>query len=386
MRTAPHRRGAPWAAVAGATLILAAITLAISAVASGIMADTVASVMTTLVVTAPSIVVGALLLLRRPFLWVGAQLVAVGAVPLITTVWAIPLWLADTVWTIVPSAISWPFWLIAPLLLAFTFPDGRALSRWWRLALWAVPAVVAGCLAGILLSPSEWRYSGLEPPPLPGEAVTTAVSVVSMAGLLGVLVLAVISVLLRYRRGDDVERLQVRWLGLGFLILPIGMVLALVSAALLGEAAVIGSVFLAATALALPLAIWVAVTRHGLYEIARVVSRTVLYAIVTAMVVGIYAVVVTSVTWLLPGLPALGVALATLVAAAAALPALRLVQRRIDRRFDRAHYDADEVVGAFGERLRTGTDPLTTPDDLTRAVERTLQPTSIGIWTTGARR
>lgn len=386
MSTGPYRRGVPWAAVVGATLIVGAVTLAISAVASGIEADTVASVLITVVVTIPSIVVGALLLLRRPFLWVGAQLVAVGAIPLITTVWAIPSWLADTVWTVVPSAISWPFWLVAPLLLAFTFPDGAALSRLWRFVLWAVPVVVAGCLAGILLSPSEWRYSGLEPPPLPAEAVPTTVSVLSMAGLLGVLVLAVISVLLRYRRGDDVERLQVRWLGLGFLILPIGMVLALVSAALLGEAAVIGSVFLAATALALPLAIWVAVSRHGLYEIARVVSRTVSYAIVTAMVVGIYAVVVTSVTWLLPGLPALGVALATLVAAAAALPALRLVQRRIDRRFDRAHYDADEVVGAFGERLRTGTDPLTTPDDLTRAVERTLQPTSIGIWTTGARR
>lgn len=385
MSTGGSRLAVPWAAVVGGALVALTIALALGAVFSGVPADAAASVLITTIVIAPSIVVGVLLLIRRPFLWVGTQLTAVGSVPLITTLWTLPSWLAETVWTVVPSAISWPFWLIAPLLLAFTFPDGAALSGRWRLALWGVPVVVGGCLAGILLSPSEWVYSGLVPPPLPPESVTSAVSTVTMAGLLCLLVLAVVSVLLRYRRGDDVERLQVRWLALGFLILPLGMLFALVSLAVLGEAAVVGSVFLGATALALPLAIWVAVTRHGLYEIARVVSRTVSYTIVTAIVVGIYVAVVTSVTWLLPALPAVGVALATLVAAAIALPALRVVQRWIDRRFDRAHYDAEKVVDGFGDRLRTRTDPLTASDDLARAVERTLQPSVIGIWTSGAR-
>ena len=76
---------------------------------------------------------------------------------------------------------------------------------------------------------------------------------------------------------------------------------------------------------------------------------------------------------------------AMVAAAAVALPVLRIIQRRIDRQFDREHYVAQRVVDDFGESLRTGTDPLTAAEDLTSAVERTLQPVAIGVWTTGPR-
>jgi len=88
----------------------------------------------------------------------------------------------------------------------------------------------------------------------------------------------------------------------------------------------------------------------------------------------------------LPDLPAIGVALATLAAAAIFLPVLRWVQSRVDRRFDRERYDAQKVVDAFGEHLRTDIDPGSASGELVEAVEQTLQPVSVGLWTSGGRR
>jgi hypothetical protein len=130
----------------------------------------------------------------------------------------------------------------------------------------------------------------------------------------------------------------------------------------------------------IPISIGIAITRHGLYEIDRIVSRTVAYAAVTLLVVGVYAAVVTSATVLAPGLPSAGVAVATLAAAALFLPALRAIQRVVDRRFDRERYDAQNVVETFGEHLRTEIDPATTTTSLIAAVDRTLQPTAVGVW------
>jgi FlaA1/EpsC-like NDP-sugar epimerase len=131
----------------------------------------------------------------------------------------------------------------------------------------------------------------------------------------------------------------------------------------------------------IPVAIAIAVLRYRLYEIDRIISRTVSYALVTAIVVAVYALVVTSVAWLLPDATTLGVALATLSAAAFFLPVLRVTRRLLDRRFNRAQYDAERVVVAFGDRLRTGADPHTAASDLADAVERTLEPSVVGVWT-----
>ncbi|SFI59539.1 hypothetical protein SAMN04487751_2303 [Microbacterium saccharophilum] len=375
-----------WPATIGGAVVVLAVGLGAAAFLSGPPATQAVGVATTAALAAPSVLLGVLLLIRRPRLWTGAQLSAVGSVPFITAAWSLPPVLADTVWRAIPSAISWPLWFIAPMLLTFTFPDGHALTPRWRPVLWAVPLVSAASVASVLLSASEWTYSGLRPPPLPPEAVSSALSTALLICLLALIAVAVVSVVLRYRRGDAVTRLQVRWLATGFMLVPIGMSAALSSVAVTGDAALVGSIFIAAIGLALPLAVWIAVTRHGLYEIGRVVSRTVSYTIVTALVIGVYAVVVTSTTWLLPELSTLGVALATLAAAALFFPVLRFVQRRIDRRFDREHFDAQKTVDAFGEHLRTGTDPSTAAADLADAVERTLQPSSLGLWTAGAQR
>jgi len=131
----------------------------------------------------------------------------------------------------------------------------------------------------------------------------------------------------------------------------------------------------------IPISIAVAVLRYRLYEIDRIISRTASYAVVTIVVIGVYALIVTSVALFLPDAPTLGVALATLTAAAVFLPVLRTVRRLLDRRFNRAQYDAERVVETFGQRLRTGADPHTAPADLLGAVESTLEPDVLGLWT-----
>jgi len=106
MTGAAPRRALPLAAVVGALLVAAAIMMLIAAVASGLPVENVPTVVVTAVVTTPSMVLGVLLLIQRPNLWVGAQLAALGSVPLITAVWTFPAWLAGTLWQVVPNAIS----------------------------------------------------------------------------------------------------------------------------------------------------------------------------------------------------------------------------------------------------------------------------------------
>jgi hypothetical protein len=188
--------------------------------------------------------------------------------------------------------------------------------------------------------------------------------------------LGLVDLILRWRRSTGARRLQFRWLAYGGAITIATILLTFLMDSLPEEVATILIVGLNA----IPISIGIAVTRHGLYEIGRVVSRTVTYAVITIVLVGIYAIVVSSVTWLVPEAPSIAVASATLAAAALFLPALRAVQRVVDRRFDRERYDAAAVVAEFGERLRTEVDPGTTGSDLIVAVQRTLQPASSGLW------
>ena len=131
----------------------------------------------------------------------------------------------------------------------------------------------------------------------------------------------------------------------------------------------------------IPLSIGVAVMRYRLYEIDRIVSRSISYAVVTVAVVALYAVVVTSVTRLVPGSSTIGVAVATLAAAAAFQPVLRRVRGAVDRRFDRRHYDAQHIVDSFGRSLRDEVDYAVINRSLVEAIEQTLAPELVRVWT-----
>jgi vacuolar-type H+-ATPase subunit I/STV1 len=330
-------------------------------------------------------IVGTLLLLRRSGNAIGRILLGMalywslyGAITIPGVAAELPAWIE-----LVLSSLGYAVWMLLPVLIA-VFPSGRVTSRLGGVVVAAALTVAVLVVAIALITPGPLVVSGRENPlGVPAVAPLSAVALgdesflsVPVIGLA-----ALIDLVVRWVRADGATRLQFRWLAYGTAV----TVLILGTSLFFDDAPPVLTALMTLGINAIPIAIWVAVTRHGLYEIGRVVSRTVSYAIVTALVIAVYATIVTSVTALAPDIPTIGVALATLAAAALFLPVLRFVQRRIDRRFDREHFDAQHVVDEFGEHLRTGTDPATTGGDLTAAVERTLQPTAIGLWTSGSR-
>jgi hypothetical protein len=131
---------------------------------------------------------------------------------------------------------------------------------------------------------------------------------------------------------------------------------------------------------ALPVAISVAILRYRLYEIDRIISRTLAYTIVTGLLVGVYAGLVLLATQVLEVHTPVAVAAATLAAAALFNPLRRRVQRAVDRRFNRARYDAEQTVAAFAARLKDATDLDSVHDDLTGVVHQALEPAHISVW------
>jgi hypothetical protein len=130
----------------------------------------------------------------------------------------------------------------------------------------------------------------------------------------------------------------------------------------------------------MPLATGAAILRYRLYDLDRIVSRTVAYGLLTLLLGLGYAAVVLGLGRLLPEGSSLVVAAATLAVAAAFQPARRRVQRAVDRRFNRRRYDAAETIAAFGTRLRDQVDLDTLTAELLAAVDRTMQPTQASLW------
>ena len=133
---------------------------------------------------------------------------------------------------------------------------------------------------------------------------------------------------------------------------------------------------------AVPLSIGVAVLKYGLFDIDRIISRTLAYAIVTGLLVGVYAGLVLLATRVLSFRTPVAVAASTLAAAALFNPLRRRVQRAVDRRFNRARYDADRTVAAFAERLKDAVDLDSVRDDLAGTVSCALEPAHVSVWVT----
>lgn len=132
-----------------------------------------------------------------------------------------------------------------------------------------------------------------------------------------------------------------------------------------------------------PISITIAITRFRLYDIDRIVSRTVTYALVIGLLLAVYTGATVLSTEILPVDSDLTVAAATLAAAALFTPLRRAIQRRIDRRFNRSRYIAQQEMDSFTGKLRDTTDLAVLHADLGGVIERTLQPTSIGLWIRG---
>ncbi len=279
-----------------------------------------------------------------------------------------------------------PAVILITSILPLYFPDGTLLSPRWR---WAVLVGVAGVIIAAL-------PSAFDPGPLTNTTIENPLGITGFHALdgllglanalmaLGAFPLAIMSSVLRYRRGNITVRRQFRWFGAA-----VGFTVAGLSLSLFGELIQFPPVSDAGWSLGLaglgfiPIAIGVAVLRYRLYDIDRIISRTIAYASVT----GVLGVTFVALALLLQAVlepftqgQTIATAASTLAVFALLQPVLRRIRRVVDRRFDRARYDSEQISAGFGDRLRVGFDPGLVATDLANTTSAILSPTSVGIW------
>jgi hypothetical protein len=287
-----------------------------------------------------------------------------------------------------------PAWVPAIVLLVFAvllFPDGRLPSprwRWiWRAELLFGAFTTFGAVALVLAAIIRHRIRVESGGDLSVFSHPTGVErwwVLATAPLFFLLLLSLLAWLatqiVSYRRSTGEHRLQLKWLLSGASIFVVSALIAQVltnahseSWQLVGDVAGIGNV-------ALPVSMGVAILKFRMYEIDRLISRTLSYAIVTGLLVGVFVAVVTLTTGVLPFSSPVGVAASTLAAASLFNPLRRRVQHLVDRRFNRARYDAEATVAAFTTRLRDAVDLETVRNELLQAVDRAVEPAHVSLW------
>ena len=201
-----------------------------------------------------------------------------------------------------------------------------------------------------------------------------------MIGSLLVSVLGVAAVVTRYRRGSGLERQQLRWLVAAVLLAVVPLTISIVGGGVNWIVLAFPGVIL------VPAAVWIAVTRHRLYDIDRLISRGLSWAVLSGLLVAVYAVAVLLLQGVLGDVTqgeTLAVAGSTLLAAALFQPLRRRVQTAVDHRFNRAHYDAERTASAFSVRMRDATDLPTVTNDFDVTVRRAIAPSSLGLWLRG---
>jgi hypothetical protein len=342
-------------------------------------------------VFAAFLVVGCLILARRPSNVIGWIFTAVGLLTMtgglvepyakyayVTRPGSLPAplvadWIDSWIWdaTII-------FMLVFPLLL---FPTGRSLSPRWRPVAWLAAGVTAGYAVFDALSPTLKLPDGRTVANPIGVAGVGNVDENVLGDLLAALALlalvaAICSLVLRFRRSHGVERQQLKWFtyaGGLVLLTPLGTILW----PSLGNLPFV-------VVVALPIAVGIAVLRYRLYDIDRLINRTLVYGLLTALLACIYGGAVLVLGQLFGGIgaepPSWAVAGVTLAVAALFQPARRRIQAAVDRRFNRRRYDAAKTVEAFSARLREQVDLDTLTAELLAVVDQTMQPTKASLW------
>jgi MFS family permease len=336
--------------------------------------------------------VGAVIATRRPehpvaWLFLGAGLV--GAAQLATGEYAAAFLAASgpSAGVAVAAWASYQFQsAVVGLLIGMllVFPTGQPPSRrWWVLA-WAIAAGVVLAWVGQGLAPARYQdFPGVENPfGIAGLAmmlkwIAGAGAVLSIVGFLG----ALASLFVRFARARGLERQQLKWFvyvaGLGFAMLFLPNLIP-------GASGVAGTLTWTLVPASLSAAAALAILRYRLYDIDRLINRTVVYGLLTALLAGLYAGLVLLLGQLFGDLgaqpPSWAVAGATLAVAALFQPARRRIQQAVDRRFNRRRYDAAKTIQAYSVRLRDAVDLDTLSAELLAAVDQTMQPTGISLW------
>jgi hypothetical protein len=331
--------------------------------------------------------VGTLIVTRRPGNRVGWLMVAGGAL------WAVGLAALDVAYRgIVAAPGSVPFvsawalggaamrnlgWYLLTIGVPMVFPDGHLAGPRWRWLPWVLAVVVTGSVVDTLTAPGAnlsqlgaWHNPTALPAAL--QPVNALAFLASVPLGLVALVAVVVQLVGRWRRGGRLVRQQLTLFAVAA-ALPI-LAIPVVFAGGPGW-------LFSAAALPLPFAIGFAVLARGLYDIGRLLTRTLVYGLLTAVLGGTYAGVVLGLGQLLGSRrSSLAVAGATLAVAAAFQPARRRIQQAVDRRFNRRRYDAARTIEAFSARLRQEIDLDTLSAELLAVVDQTMEPTTVSLW------
>jgi hypothetical protein len=379
-----------WALLAAWTASVAALLA--TSVANGTFApDAFTDSVPLLLAFAAFMVVGALIVAHRPGNAIGwifsaiALLATTGALgdeyatyATVTRPGSLPAPLPAAWWA------SWTWYPTLALTLAFTpllFPTGRPPTPRWRPVAWLAGVATAAFTLLAAFQPTLHVGHQVVANPIGVAAVENPERSVLGAVLLAMVVLAamlsIASLVVRFRRSRGEERAQLKWFTYaGLLLLPM-----IVVGDYLPEW--IGNLSTAMTVF-LPIAAGVAILRYRLYEIDRLINRTLVYGLLTVLLAGVYAGLVLVLGQLFGDLgdrpPSWVVAGATLAVAALFQPARRRVQRLVDRRFNRARYDAARTVEGFSARLRDQVELDALSAELLAVVDQTVQPTRASLW------
>jgi hypothetical protein len=259
------------------------------------------------------------------------------------------------------------------------FPTGRLRSPRWRPAAWFVAAVFAVQAADFVARACRmWAH--------PYTALTDGwyrgLHAADLILLPAALLVGVAAVSVRFARSSGEERLQLKWFVTAAALVAVAVIpLGLAPQIGLNSAVAALKVVFGLALVGLYAAIAIAVLKYRLYDIDRVISRTLAYAIVTGVLAGVYAGLVLLATQVFNVHTPVAVAAATLAAAALFAPVRRRVQQRVDRWFNRARYDADQTVAAFAAHLKDAVDLDTVCQDLARVVQTALEPAHVSVWT-----
>jgi hypothetical protein len=264
-------------------------------------------------------------------------------------------------------------------------PTGRLPSTRWRW--WArvqVAALVVAFLSSALNpTPLYPEYPEIGNPlgvEALGDGPLTAVFPVGALLLLTGLPVGAVSLLLRFRRARGLERLQLRWLAVGAALAAVALVVSLTALVIESSDGVVFQAALGICVMVLPLATGAAILRYRLYDLDRIISRTLAYGLLTVLLGAGYAAVVLGLGQLLGRDSSLVVAAATLGVAAVFQPARRRIQALVDRRFNRRRHDAAQTIAAFSTRLRDQVDLATLTGELLAVAARTVEPTTVSLW------
>jgi hypothetical protein len=276
-------------------------------------------------------------------------------------------WLSNWLWPIPLAMVAFVFLL---------FPTGQLRTRRWRPAAWFVAAAFAPATmtlmvlaAGIWSRPFLYSTQGPIQTSRTPPALTLSLILMS-AGLL----VALAALVVRFARSVGEERLQLKWFAAAAVLVLVTLIPASMTSS------VILSMLNNLAFACMFAAIAIAVLKYRLYDIDRIISRTLAYAIITGLLLGLYAGLVLLATRVLSFHTPVAVAASTLAAAALFNPLRRRVQQVVDRRFNRARYNADQTIAAFAARLKDDPDLNSVRDDLASVVRKALEPAHLSVW------